>query len=475
MPCKIVIIGAHAAGVDAASAARKIDRKAEITLITKESVAGYSRCGIPFVLAGEIMNFEDLIVFPRSYFEMMKLNLKLNTTVTKIDTKSKLVIAEGKNGVEEIPYDKLILTTGARPFVPPIEGRDKQGVFTVRTLGDGKKIEKAMRKAKSAVVIGAGLIGLEVAAALVRRGIKTTVVELLPQVLPTMLDPDMAEIVKRKLEEKGLKIILNTRVDEILGKDKVEKISMNAEKTHGYTFEELPADMVIVATGIRPNVELAKEAGIAIGETKGIKTNSKMETSIEDVFAAGDCAETINPITSYPTLNQLGTTAVRQARVAGINAAGGDVRFNGVIGTAVTKLFDFEVGATGLTENTAKKLGIDVTVATITSKTRASYYPGALPIKIKIVAEKETNRIIGAQIIGGEAVTQRINMLSLAIRKRMTLEDLANMETCYAPPLSETWEPIVLAALYSKPIRRVIYRKKEVIAVKKRLPKKAVA
>ena len=145
------------------------------------------------------------------------------------------------------------------------------------------------------------------------------------------------------------------------------------------------------------------------------------------------------------------------------------------IGTAVTKLFDFEVGATGLTENTAKKLGIDVTVSTITSKTRASYYPGALPIKIKIVAEKETNRIIGAQIIGGEAVTQRINLLSLAIRKRMTLEDLANMETCYAPPLSEPWEPIVLAALYSKPIRRVIYRKKEVIAVKKRLPKKAVA
>ncbi|RJS86327.1 hypothetical protein CW704_05830, partial [Candidatus Bathyarchaeota archaeon] len=439
MARKIIIIGAHAAGTDAASAARKTDRSAEITVITNQKVAGYSPCGIPFVLGRHISSFEDLIVFPPSYYQMMKIDLRLETTAKKINVEDKTVEIEDKNGKSEIlQYDSLILATGAYPFVPPIKGREKKGVFPLRTLEDGKRINQALEKAKSAVVIGAGLIGLEAAVSFVERGLKTTVVELLPQVCPAMLDKDTARLVQKHLEEKGLKVVTGKGVDEILGDDHVSGVSVAGE--------EIPADLVIVATGVRPNVQLAKEAGIAIGETRGIKTNMRMETSVKDVYAAGDCAESVNLITKRPMLSQLGTTAVRQGKVAGINAAGGYSVFMGCLGSCVTKLFDLEIGATGLTGFAASRAGIETVAGTITSKTRADYYPGGKPVRVKIIVDKDTERIVGGQIVGGEEVTQRINALSFAIQKQMTVRELAKADTCYAPPVNETWEPMVLAA-----------------------------
>jgi len=439
MSREIIVVGAHAAGVDAASAARKTDRRANITLITKEKYAGYSRCGIPFVLAGHIPSFKDLIVFPRSYYRMMKLNLKTESTVTNIDPNTKTVERLDKNGNSEIlHFTSLILTTGASPFVPPIKGREKNGVFLIRTIEDGEKIRQAMQTGKSAVIIGAGLIGLEIAAAFVEKGIKTTVVELLPQILPGMLDEDMAKIVQENLEGKGIRIITGQGVNEILGTEKASGVSV-AE-------EQINADFIVVATGVRANTELAQKAGITLGETRAIKVNMRMETSIEDIYAAGDCVESINLITKRPTISQLGTTAVRQARVAGTNAAGGYATFPGVLGSAVTKLFDLEIGVTGLTEKAAANVGIETVAGKITSKTRADYYPGALPIRIKIVVERETEKIIGGQIVGGEEVAQRVNALSFAIQKGMTVRELAKADTCYAPPLAETWEPMVLAA-----------------------------
>ena len=448
MARRIVIIGAHAAGVDAAVAARKTDRTAEITLLTTEKRAGYSRCGIPFVLGGHIPHFDNLIVYPPGFYKMMKLDLRYETTATNIDTEAKTVETKDKTGkIEKLEYDSLIIATGASPFVPPIKGREKQGVYVVRTLEDGEKIDRAIKKAKSAVVIGAGLIGLETAVAFVERGLKTAVVELLPYVLPVMLDKDMADMVHKMLEEKGLKIIVGRGVDEILGTEKVSGVSVGGEK--------IPADLVVVATGIRTNTELAKNAGIVLGETRAIKANMKMEIfkmvnnrvqPLKDVYAIGDCAESVSLITHRPVLSQLGTTAVRQAKVAGTNAAGGYAMFPGCLGSAVTRLFDSEIGATGLTEFMAGRDGIKTVVGSITSKTKADYYPGALPIKVKLVVEKETEMIIGGQIIGGEEVTQRINALSFAIQKQMTVRELVKADTCYAPPLNETWEPMVLAA-----------------------------
>jgi NADH oxidase (H2O2-forming) len=421
MTRKIVIIGAHAAGLDAASAARKTDRTAEITLITKEDKAAYSRCGLPFVLGGHIETFDDLVVFPESFYKMMKLNLLLETTVTNVDAKAKTVDIIDKNGNKEtLSYDSLIIATGADPFMPPIKGRDKKGIFAVRTIDDGKQINEAIETAKSAVIIGAGLIGLEVAVACLERGLKTTVVEFLPYVLPVLLDKAMADHVQNALEEKGLNIIVGKGAEEFLGVDKVTGVKVAGEV--------IPADLVVVATGVRANLELAKNAGVELGK-KGIKSNVRIDT-----------------ITHRPMMSQLGTTAVRQAKVAGINAAGGYSTFNGAMGSWITRLFETEIGGTGLTEFMAKRSGIEPVSATLVSKTRADYFPGALPVRVKLVADKETMKLIGGQIIGGEEVTQRINVLTFAILNEMTIQEFAKAETCYAPPVNETWEPMVLAA-----------------------------
>ena len=440
MPRRIVIIGAHAAAVDAAAATRKTDRTAEITLLTKETKVAYSRCGIPFVIGGHIPNFSDLVVFPSTYFKMMKFDLRTETTATSVDTKAKTVEIQDKMGkTESLQYDSLIFATGARPFIPPIKGREKQGLMTVRTIEDGERIDQMIKDgARTAVVMGAGLIGLEMAVALQERGLKTTVVELLPQILPAMLDADIAEGVQKMLEQKDINIMIGKGVEEFLGTEKVTGIIAGGE--------QINADMFIAAFGIRANTELARKAGIALGPTRGIRVNQKMETSEPGVYAAGDCAECFHMITQRRLLAQLGTVAVRQGKVAGINAAGGYSVFPGCLGSAVTKFFDTEIGITGLTEFSAKKAGIETVTGVISGKTRAHYFPGGLPIRVKLVVEKDLERVIGGQIVGGEDVTPRINALSIAIQKEMTARELTKADTCYAPPLSETWEILSLAA-----------------------------
>jgi NADH oxidase (H2O2-forming) len=440
MARRIIVIGANAAGVEAASAARKKDRTAEIMLISQEKNAGYSRCGLPFVIGGQIPSFKDLTVYSPAYFQMLKLNLKAETKATAINTKEKTVTAIDKAGTTEtLQYDSLVIATGAGAFMPPIKGREKQGILSLRTLEDGEKILEAVQNGvKSAVIMGAGLIGLETGVALIERGLKVTVVEMLPQILPQMLDADMAKLVQEHLQEKGMCILMGKAVEEFLGGDKVTAIMAGGEK--------IEADLFISAFGVRANTKLAVEADIPLGESRGIKTNGRMETDVKDVYAVGDCAEAPNIITHKVACAQLGTIAVRQGKVAGTNAGGGDALFPGILASAVTLLFETEAGVTGLTEAAAQRAGIEVVTGAISSKTKADYYPNALPIKVKLVVEKESQRIVGAQIVGGEEVTQRINALSFAIQKGMTVRELAKADTAYAPPLNETWEPMVLAA-----------------------------
>ena len=440
MARRIIIVGANAAGVEAASAARKKDRTAEITLFMLEKNAGYSRCGLPFVIGGVIPSFRDLIVYPPAYFQMLKLNLRMETRVAAINTKEKTVSITSKDGATEtLQYDSLVIATGADAFMPPIKGREKQGILTLRTLEDGERIDAAVKAgAKSAVIMGAGLIGLETGVALIERGLKVTIVEMLPQVLPQMLDADMAKQVQEHLEAKGMCILTGKTVEEFLGDEKVTAIMAGGER--------IEADLFISAFGVRANTKLAVDAGIPLGETRAIKTNARMETDVKDVYAVGDCAEAPNILTHRPTCAQLGTIAVRQGKVAGANAAGDYAMFTGVLASAVTRLFEVEAGVTGLTEASAARNRIEVITGAISSKTKADYYPNAKPIKVKLVVEKESQRIIGAQIIGGEEVTQRVNALSFAIQKQMTVRELAKADTAYAPPLCETWEPMVLAA-----------------------------
>jgi NADH oxidase (H2O2-forming) len=306
-------------------------------------------------------------------------------------------------------------------------------------MKDGEKIDAAIRSgAKSAIIMGAGLIGLETGVGLIERGLKVTVVEMLPQILPQFLDADMAKLVQNHLEEKGMQILLNKTVEEFLGSDKVTSIKASGEV--------LKADLFLSAFGVRANTKLAVEAEIPLGESKGIKTNSRMETEVKDVYAVGDCAEAPSLITHRPMCAQLGTVAVREGKVAGANAGGGYSLFNGVLASAVTQLFEIEAGSTGLTETVAARNSIEVVTGAISSKTRAAYYPNSKSVKVKLVVEKESQRIIGAQIVGGEEVTQRVNALSFAIQKGINVRELAKADTAYAPPLNETWEPMVLAA-----------------------------
>ena len=437
---RIIIIGANASGVEAASAARKKDRTAEITLITQEVNAGYSRCGLPFVIGGTISAFRDLIVYPPAYFQMLKLNLRTETKALAINTKEKTVNVQSTGGpVETLAYDALVIATGADSFMPPIKGREKPGILSLRDIEDGEKIDAAVKAgAKSAVIMGAGLIGLEVGVGLMERGLTVTIVELLPQILPQLLDADMAKMVQEHLESKGMRILTRKGVEEFIGEEKVTAVIAGGEK--------IEADFFVSAFGVRANTKLAVEAGIPLGESRAIKTNGRMETEVRDVYAVGDCAEAPSIITHRPTCAQLGTIAVRQGKVAGTNAGGGYSQFSGVLASAVTMLFEIQAGNTGLTETGAERNRIEVVTGAISSKTRADYFPGAKPIKVKLVVEKESQRIVGGQVIGGEEVTQRINCLSFAIQKGMTVRELSKADTAYAPPLCETWEPMVLAA-----------------------------
>ena len=439
MARKIVIVGAGAAGVSAAASARKFDREAEISLVTEEQHAAYSRCGLPFVLSREIPAFNNLILYPSDFYRMMKLNLLLETRALELDARNRSVKVQNKNGgTTTLQYDSLIVATGARAVKPPIKGVDKLGLHVVRTIADCEVIDSQIEKSKSAVIIGAGLIGLEVAAGLKERNLKVTVVELLPQVLPQMLDSDMAKTVHQHLTKNGIDVIVGKGVDEIMGNTNVTSVSVGGS--------EIQADMVILAAGIKPAVELLNQIGAEVGKTGCARVDIRMRTNISDVYAVGDCSETTHMISGKAFSPQLGTTAVRQGKVAGINAAGGYSTWSGALGSSITRFLDLEIGQTGLTESRAKDVGLQPVVGTITAKTRAHYYPGGKDIKIKVIAEPEFGRIIGTQIIGGEEVTQRINMASAAIQKGLTVYEAAMMDTCYSPPVADYWEPWVTAA-----------------------------
>ena len=430
---KIAIIGCNAAGLNTASAARKVNRNVEILIIESEDRPAYSRCGIPYVVSGEISSLEALIIYPTSYYRMMNIDLKLRTKANWINTREKRIGIELGGKEETLEYDRLILATGSRPFIPPIEGRELEGVYHLRKIEDGRAIIEAVRRSSSAAVIGGGLTGLEIAVALRQRGLKVILIEMLPQILPNMLDQDMANLLQNKLEEAGIDIATGSRVEEIIGTKHVRGVR--------YSGGEVEADFVVAAMGVRPNTELTKETGIRIGETGAIWVNQRMETSVKSIYAAGECAEAICLITQRPVLSQLGTTAVRGGKVAGVNAAGGYATFPGILNSSVSKLFDLEVGSTGLTERLAEHQGMETFSGKVIGKTRARYYPGAKDIAVKLVFERETMRLLGAQIIGGEGVAQRVNTLSMAIRVGMNLWDLEKAENCYTPPLAETWEP----------------------------------
>ncbi len=450
---KIVIVGCGAAGVSAALWARRTNKKAEIVVINREKFPEYSRCGLPYVIGQTISEPENLIEHPPSWYDrFLRIKLKLGYIAVDCDPDKKtLEVTNLKHEkVEKETYDKLIIATGSSPFIPPITSVGKKNVFTLRTLNDAIEIREVAKKSKKAVVVGAGMIGLEIAEALHHLGLKVTVVELLPQILPPVLDADFAKIVQNKMEEHGITVLTGKRVEEIIGDEKVKGIIVEGE--------EILADLVVVSTGVKPNTELAQKMGVEIGKTGGIKTNEYMETNIEDVFAAGDCTETKYLVTNEPILAAMGTVAVRQGKVAGINAAGGRSTYHGTVLTRTTKLFGLEIASVGLTTQQAEKTGVKPIVGTIRGKTKPEYFPDSKEIHIKILVNPENGQIIGSQIIGEEGAAMRINTISLALIKKLTIDEFLSLETVYAPPVAPVWDPLTVV---TESVIRKLKKKKE--------------
>ncbi|MBP1911090.1 NADH oxidase (H2O2-forming) [Thermococcus stetteri] len=432
-PMKIVVIGSGTAGSNFALFMRKLDRKAEITVIGKEPTMQYSPCALPHVISGTIEKPEDVIVFPTEFYARQKIEMMLGTEAKAIDRERKVVITDKG----EVPYDKLVLATGSKAFVPPIKGVENEGVFTLKSIDDVRRIKAyiAERKPKKVVVIGAGLIGLEGAEAFAKLGMEVLVVELMDRLMPTMLDKDTAKLVQAEMEKHGISFRFGVGVSEIIGSP-VEAVKIGDE--------EVPADMVLVATGVRANTELARQAGLEVN--RGIVVNEHLQTSDPDIYAIGDCAEVIDAVTGKRTLSQLGTSAVRMAKVAAEHIAGKDVSFRPVFNTAITELFDLEIGTFGITEERAKREGIEVVVGKFRGLTKPEYYPGGKPITVKLIFRKSDRRLVGAQVVGGERVWARIMTLSALAQKGATVEDVAYLETAYAPPISPTIDPITVAA-----------------------------
>jgi len=437
---RTVVIGSGAGGLTTASTIRKYNRDMEIVVITRERYVAYSPCAIPYVIAGEIPSFQHIVMHTPDYYrENRNIDVITESTVVDVNSEKREVVYYDREGNKKtLKYDYLVIATGGEAFIPPIEGRDLEGVFRVKTIEDGMRIKEYAQRSDSATVVGAGAIGLEMAYALRKLGLKVTLVEMAPQVLPRALDIDMAEIVLAYLKYLGIEVILGKPLSKVVG-DEDNRVKGVVIGNKSYS-----CDMVIMATGVRPNIELAKRAGCEIGRL-AIKVNSRMETSIPNIYAVGDCVETVDFITGQPTLSPFGSTAVRQGKVAGKNIVGIPAEFKPVLNAMVSKIGDMEIGSTGISELRAHQSRIEVVVGRAKALTRARYYPGGKPIHVKLIFDMNKT-LIGCQIVGGERVAERIDAMSLGILKGVTCEELVSMEFSYAPPVSMVVDPIALAA-----------------------------
>lgn len=434
----IVFIGAGGAGLTAAFIIARKRPETRITLFSKDRVAAYSQCGMPFVLNNKIESFDRLILYTPEVFKDLGMDVRTGIAVTGVDLDSRAITLEGGETVE---YGKLVFSTGSTPFTPPVPGVGLRGVHRLLTLEDGRSLARSIEGAKSAVIIGGGPIGLETAPAFLDRGIEVTIVEHMPHLMPAALDPDMAVFLEDCLKELGATIITGKGVESINGAGKVESITVGGET--------IKADLVLMAAGVKPNVELAKKAGIDIGPAGGIDVDERFRVkkngkSLDDVYAAGDCIEEVNAITGRKVVCSIGTVANRQARFLAEQLMGNDVPYGPVLCPAITVVGDLHIGSVGLTTRACEAAGIKPVSFKARSNTRARYYPGGSQLNIKLIADGE--RIVGAQLIGKEGVHGRVNQLTLAIHKKMAPSELADMETCYAPPVSPMIDPITYAA-----------------------------
>ncbi len=449
-PVRIVVVGGVAAGPKAAARARRLDPEAEITIVERDEVLSYAGCGLPYYISGMVENRNDLMATPigvlrdPEFFAKVKGIKVLNRTeAVAIDREAhELEVRHLPTGeVRRLPWDRLIIATGAEPVNPPIPGNDLENVLQLKRVEDADRFRAQMVQGTcpSVVIIGGGLIGMEMTEAVTECGSRVTIVEMMPHVLP-MLDADMAALVEKHMRDVGVTVLTNNRVERIEGDDNghVARVVTTAGT--------VPAQLVLESVGIRPNVELARAAGLLIGPSGAIYVNEYMQTSDPNIYAAGDCAEKSCFVRGTPCFLPLGSVANKEGRVAGSNATGHIERFPGVAGTVALKVFDWNVGRAGLSVSQAAELGIPVLAATVSAPDKPHYYPGTKPIVLKLVAERATRRLIGVQGVGEGEVIKRVDVAVTAMTAGMTIDEVAHLDLAYAPPYSEAMDVLIHAA-----------------------------
>ncbi|HEU0264272.1 MAG TPA: FAD-dependent oxidoreductase, partial [Geobacterales bacterium] len=444
---RIVVVGGNAAGAKAASRAKRYDPSAEVILVDRGNYFSYGACGIPSLVAGRIAEAKDLLTTPagvirdRNYFRQVKgIDLRDETEAVEIHrANSTITLLHGRSGImETIGYDRLILATGSTAAIPPIENLGCPSILTLKTLDDALRLRDKAIAGRAACIVGGGLIGLETADALKRRGMSVTVVEMREQLLPGILDRELAGLLERYLSQQGVTVLKCATVVGFDGGNRVER----AITTQG----NVPADLVILAPGVVPNVTLAEAAGIALGPTGAIAVNPQMQTSDPNIFACGDCCEVHHILTAQPHYLPLGSTANKQGRVAGTNAAGGCETFDGILGTIILRVFDFTMGRTGLSEEEAVAAGHSVVTSLVPASDRAHFLSESRIITLKLIADSKSGRVLGVQGVGHGVVDKRIDTAAAFITMGGNINQLAGLDLAYAPPYSTAIDPLQSAA-----------------------------
>jgi NADPH-dependent 2,4-dienoyl-CoA reductase/sulfur reductase-like enzyme len=442
---RLVVVGGSAAGMSAASQARRRRGPGELEIVAFERTGypSYSACGIPYLVGGLVPDGESLIArTPETFRDQYQIDARVGHEVHGIDLGRRAVEVASRPGgrTEWEPFDQLVIAVGAEPIRPELPGSDATGICGLKSLEDGLYLNALIEREqpRRAVVVGGGYIGIEMAEALIMRGISVALVERNPQVMTT-LDVELGALVSHALRQVGVDLYLS---------ETVTGYETSNGRVSGVVTEArtLPADLVVLGIGTRPDSRLARAAGIPVGPTGGIRVNHQMQTEVRGVWSCGDCTETFHLVSRRPVAFALGTIANKQGRITGINLGGGYATFPGVVGTAVSKLCDLEVARTGLNERESRRAGFQFLTATIESTSRAGYYPNPGHLTVKVLAERETGRLLGAQIVGREGAAKRIDVFATALFAGFTVFDLVNLDLSYAPPFAPVWDPVLVAA-----------------------------
>lgn len=441
---RIVIIGGTACGPKAAARVRRLDPAAKITIIERGDNLSTATCGLPYFISGVIEDESNMIARGTDYFrDVFDMEVLTQTRAISLDRKNHTVETISLAGSDEktIEYDKLVIATGSMPIVPNWEGKDLAGVFTLTGLRDANTIRSYVKRieTKNIVVIGAGLIGLEMAESFEKQGFNVTMIEALDWLLPKLLDFEIADYVQKHLQDYGIQFLFGQRVTGLEGDGKrVRKVITEND--------EIDAGLVLLSLGVRPNAGLAKDAGLSIGATGGISVNQRLQCSDPDIYAGGDCVENTHLITGEKALVPMGSTANKHGRIIGTNLAGGSDTFPGVLGTAVVKAFEYNVGRTGLTETEANQKGYNTVTSLVPGPEYANYYPGGKQILVKLVAEESSGKLLGCQVVGPGEAAKRVDVMATAVALGGKVDTLGDLDLAYAPPYNSAMDPLHNAA-----------------------------